>query len=463
MCRMAGDVADGLIGHPIQSLRWIDEVVVASFEEGLSRSGRERKDFDYLPTVCCAIDDDEARAIEMARRTISFYATVKTYMPLWELHGFADNAVAAGDAFRRGDLAAVPAAISDEMVDDLLRRRPARQGPRPGRGDRRARRRPLPHPADLLHLARGAERVPEPHHRRLRPGASALTRVPRMRETRELASWKCWSGCGRSRRGSSRTYGDVSPGRAALRRRGPLRVRRARPALVARRPRRRLARQGRPAAPAPDRRGRARSAASGSTWLGPGFRASQAAGQIRRRDSVPGTATQISGARAEDQLASPDRRLGQVGEEGVHRHPARLFVPLGAVRDRGGAARRACRGHPNRSASRRCGTVVGRPSSTGSTAESLSAPSARPILDQVPVLIAGPAARRAAGLSSEARRLDLELGVEGALRLLVRVPNPPPARGDARRDRRAPGDHTAVGRGSVLGRNSLRTCGSALR
>ena len=114
---MAGDVADGLIGHPIQSLRWIDEVVVSSFEEGLSRSGRDRKDFDYLPTVCCAIDDDEAKAIEMARRTISFYATVKTYRPLWELHGFAENAAEAGDAFRRGDLAAVPAAISDEMVD----------------------------------------------------------------------------------------------------------------------------------------------------------------------------------------------------------------------------------------------------------------------------------------------------------------------------------------------------------
>src|ERR1700729_2136599 len=42
MCRMAGDVADGLIGHPIQSLRWIDEVVVPGFEEGLRRSGRER-------------------------------------------------------------------------------------------------------------------------------------------------------------------------------------------------------------------------------------------------------------------------------------------------------------------------------------------------------------------------------------------------------------------------------------
>ncbi|MBS1879444.1 MAG: LLM class flavin-dependent oxidoreductase [Actinobacteria bacterium] len=117
MARMAGDVADGLIGHPIQSLRWIDDVVVPAFEEGLRRSGRDRASFDYLPTVCCAIDDDEARAIEMARRTISFYATVRTYAPLWELHGFAAEAAAAGEAFRRGDLAGVPAAISDAMVD----------------------------------------------------------------------------------------------------------------------------------------------------------------------------------------------------------------------------------------------------------------------------------------------------------------------------------------------------------
>ena len=117
MARMAGDVADGLIGHPIQSLRWIDEVVVPAFEEGLRRSGRDRASFDYLPTVCCAIDDDQARAYDMARRTISFYATVRTYMPLWEMHGFEAEATEAGAAFRRGDLAAVPAAITDKMVD----------------------------------------------------------------------------------------------------------------------------------------------------------------------------------------------------------------------------------------------------------------------------------------------------------------------------------------------------------
>ncbi|HEX2358861.1 MAG TPA: LLM class flavin-dependent oxidoreductase [Solirubrobacterales bacterium] len=117
MCRMAGDVADGLIGHPMCSLRWVEEVVVPSFETGLERSGRRRAELDFLPTVCCAIDDDEGRAIDAARRTIAFYATVRTYRPLWELHGFGDAATAAGDAFRRGDLAAVPAAIPDEMVE----------------------------------------------------------------------------------------------------------------------------------------------------------------------------------------------------------------------------------------------------------------------------------------------------------------------------------------------------------
>ena len=55
--------------------------------------------------------------MEAARRTIAFYSTVRTYKPLWEMHGFGDAAAAAGDAFRRGDLAVVPEQIPDEMVD----------------------------------------------------------------------------------------------------------------------------------------------------------------------------------------------------------------------------------------------------------------------------------------------------------------------------------------------------------
>jgi probable F420-dependent oxidoreductase len=117
MARMAGDVADGVIGHPMCSLRWLEEVLIANFERGLERSGRSRADFDFLPTVCCAIDDDEQAAYDAVRRTISFYATVRTYRPLWEMHGFGDAAEAVGAAFRAGDLAAMPGHVPDEMVD----------------------------------------------------------------------------------------------------------------------------------------------------------------------------------------------------------------------------------------------------------------------------------------------------------------------------------------------------------
>jgi probable F420-dependent oxidoreductase len=117
MARLAGDVADGLLGHPICSLRWLDEVVIPNFELGLERSGRSRSSLDFVPTVCCAIDEDAEAAREAARRTICFYATVRTYAPLWELHGYGKAATAVGEAFRSGDLGAMPGHVPDEMVD----------------------------------------------------------------------------------------------------------------------------------------------------------------------------------------------------------------------------------------------------------------------------------------------------------------------------------------------------------
>ena len=114
MSRMAGDVADGLIGHPLCSTRWIEEKIIPAFETGLARSGRSRSDFTFLPSVCVAIDDDYERGLDAARRTVAFYSTVKTYMPLYEMHGFGENAARAGEAFRKGDIEGVAAAIPDE-------------------------------------------------------------------------------------------------------------------------------------------------------------------------------------------------------------------------------------------------------------------------------------------------------------------------------------------------------------
>ena len=189
MARAAGDVADGMIGHPMCSMRWLDEVLVANFELGLDALGPRALELRLpaRPSAVRSTTTRRRRSTPPAARS-AFYATVRTYAPLWEMHGFGDAAAAVGDAFRRGDFAAMPSHVPDEMVDTYCRRRAARQGPRAGRGGRRARRRDLVHAADLLPGARADRRVPAPDRRGLRAArrgrrAEALRRQAGRRRT----------------------------------------------------------------------------------------------------------------------------------------------------------------------------------------------------------------------------------------------------------------------------------------
>ncbi|MDO8616165.1 MAG: LLM class flavin-dependent oxidoreductase [Dehalococcoidia bacterium] len=117
MIRTAAEVADGLLGHPIYSLRWVREVVLPSLARGLAESGRDRGQFHLCLAVCCAVDKDVARARRAAAATIAFYATVKTYEPLFA--AFPGEVQRIQAALMRGDQGAMAAAVSDEMIDTL--------------------------------------------------------------------------------------------------------------------------------------------------------------------------------------------------------------------------------------------------------------------------------------------------------------------------------------------------------
>ena len=66
--RLAGEIADGLAGHPIWSAQWIDNQLRRTLEESLHKAGRKRSDFDLNIWAFVAIDDDRKRAIDDARR-----------------------------------------------------------------------------------------------------------------------------------------------------------------------------------------------------------------------------------------------------------------------------------------------------------------------------------------------------------------------------------------------------------
>jgi probable F420-dependent oxidoreductase len=119
MVRTAAEVADGLVGHPLYSRRYVVDVVRPAIDDGLRRVGRERSSFDAAGYVITSISDDREQARLEARRQIGFYATTLTYDAILDLHGWQREKEAIRDAWRRFDLNALAAAVSDEMLDQI--------------------------------------------------------------------------------------------------------------------------------------------------------------------------------------------------------------------------------------------------------------------------------------------------------------------------------------------------------
>jgi alkanesulfonate monooxygenase SsuD/methylene tetrahydromethanopterin reductase-like flavin-dependent oxidoreductase (luciferase family) len=117
MCRATGRVADGVIGHGLFTTRWWEEVVRPSLATGADRGERPASDLLEYGWIITAInDEDPDRAIDDARRMVGFYLTVRTYDPMVEMFGWERQVAEIREAFKRGDIKAMTAAVDDEML-----------------------------------------------------------------------------------------------------------------------------------------------------------------------------------------------------------------------------------------------------------------------------------------------------------------------------------------------------------
>lgn len=119
MCRMAGEVCDGLHVHPFHSPKYLREYIHPAVAEGLKLSGRSRADFNFVSSTFTIAGDTEAersRAAEAVRRQIAFYASTRTYEPVLATHGWEG---VLPDLHRKsvaGDWEGMSALITDEML-----------------------------------------------------------------------------------------------------------------------------------------------------------------------------------------------------------------------------------------------------------------------------------------------------------------------------------------------------------
>jgi probable F420-dependent oxidoreductase len=120
MLRVAGEVADGLAGHPCYSARYMKEVGIPHLAVGWQRAAKRRADFKITSWLITNIAKDRQQARREAAYQIGFYLSTRSYGGILDFHGWRKEKEAIRAAFfEQRDMEAVADAVSEEMIDTL--------------------------------------------------------------------------------------------------------------------------------------------------------------------------------------------------------------------------------------------------------------------------------------------------------------------------------------------------------
>ena len=119
MTEMCGEVADGHLGHPMVSQRYLNEVTMPALLRGMQRCGRDRGDFEVSGEVMVATGENDAdltAAMTATRKQIAFYGSTPAYRQVLELHGWGDLHAELNRLSKQGEWDAMGSLIDDEML-----------------------------------------------------------------------------------------------------------------------------------------------------------------------------------------------------------------------------------------------------------------------------------------------------------------------------------------------------------
>lgn len=119
MLRMAGQFADGVHVHPLNTPTYLRETVLPCLAEGAAAAGRDPAELEVIvPCFVVAGDSDEERSRwwELARMQVAFYGSTPNYAFIFDQIGFDGTTARLRERQKAGDLAGMAAVISDECL-----------------------------------------------------------------------------------------------------------------------------------------------------------------------------------------------------------------------------------------------------------------------------------------------------------------------------------------------------------
>jgi probable F420-dependent oxidoreductase len=122
MCRMAGEVADGIHVHPLHSVPYLHNRLLPAVAEGAGRAGREPGAVELIvPVFAVPGDSPEERAAlaDRARQQIAFYGATRNYAFQFDDLGFEGTSARLNERLKAGDPAGMAAVVTDVMLEQF--------------------------------------------------------------------------------------------------------------------------------------------------------------------------------------------------------------------------------------------------------------------------------------------------------------------------------------------------------
>lgn len=119
MCRLAGELCDGVHVHPMHSMTYIEKRLLPEICRGVETAGRNVSDVDLIiPVFAVAGDTQEERhaMLKRARTQVSFYGSTPNYAFQFDDLGYEGMTQKLGERMKAGDMQAMADLIDDDVL-----------------------------------------------------------------------------------------------------------------------------------------------------------------------------------------------------------------------------------------------------------------------------------------------------------------------------------------------------------
>lgn len=120
MIEVAGEVADGLIVHPFNSRRSLEDLVLPALTRGRALApiaGRAVEIVWVMMVVTWSTDEQHDIAIRSVKDQLAFYGSTPAYAPVLRAHGFDDLHTELNHMSKAGRWTEMAALIPDDLVE----------------------------------------------------------------------------------------------------------------------------------------------------------------------------------------------------------------------------------------------------------------------------------------------------------------------------------------------------------